>query len=99
MAHFVIYFRSVGKLKSMTPLVTYFRSEGELKSTSTYITSDCLHDTVTVHTFISTVLSHVKTEIPMIKKVVYFSDRAASQDLCHHTQDTKLVTEWHFFCH
>ena len=29
------------------------------------------HDTVTVHTFISVVLSHIKTEIPLIKKVVY----------------------------
>ena len=70
------------------------------------IVSDCLkHDTVTVHAFIATMLSHLKTVKPSIKKVVYFSDGAASQyknyknftNLQHHKQDFGLNAEWHFF--
>ena len=57
------------------------------------IIPDCLkYVTVTVHTFISVVLCHAKTVIPLIKKVIYFSDRTAYQyinlknytNLCYH---------------
>ena len=54
--------------------------------------SDCLkHDTVIVHTFISVVLSHVKTEIPLIKKVVYFSDGTA----CQYINFKNFPNLWH----
>ena len=79
----------------MTPLC-HIRNEERLKAMSCII-SDCIKwDTVTVHTFILVVLSRVKTEIPLIKKVVYFSDGAASHYLSYHKQDIKLGAEWHF---
>ena len=63
------------------------------------------HDTVTVHTFQTVVLKYLKERIPDLKKVIYFSDGAASQyknfknfaNLLHHSSDYGLDAEWNFF--
>ena len=79
---------------------------GKVKCLSMCVISDCLrHDTTTVHAFISNVLAHLKKELPIIKKVIYFSDGAASQyknynnfsNVCNHENDHGLKAEWHFF--
>ena len=68
--------------------------------------SDCLiHDTTTVHAFLTSVISYIRVELPFLKRLLYFSDGAASQynnfknltNLCHHHIDHGLDAEWHFF--
>jgi hypothetical protein len=59
---------------TLHPFVVYYRSEGELKCLNICIISDCLkHDTVTVHSFVSTMLTHLKTVLPFIQKIIYIS--------------------------
>jgi len=63
------------------------------------------HDTVTVHTFLRVLLSHLKQLQPDLRKVLYFSDGAASQyknyknfcNLLHHNDDFQAEAECHFF--
>ena len=68
--------------------------------------SDCLiHDTTTVHAFLTSVISYIRVELPFLKRLLYFSDGAANQyknfknltNLCHHHIDHGLDAEWHFF--
>ncbi|XP_071950769.1 uncharacterized protein [Antedon mediterranea] len=91
---------------TLHPFVIYYKENDELKSLSTCVISDSLkHETSTVHAFITTLLSHLKDVLPHIKKIVYFSDGAASQyknyknwtNICFHKKDHGLHAEWHFF--
>ena len=75
----------------------------KIKCTNIVIISDCMmHDTPTVHAFVSRLISYVKEELPGHNKLKYFSDGTASQykhfsNVCHHKSDYRLATEWHFF--
>ena len=91
---------------TLHPLVVYFRTEEELQFLNFCIISDCLkHDTTTVHAFISKLIPELRKKLPLIKKLIYFSDGAASQyknyknftNLCHHNHDHGLDAEWNFF--
>ena len=63
------------------------------------------HDTITVHAFITRLIEYLKEVKPECKKLIYFSDGAASQyknyknfvNLCHHQIDHSIQAEWHFF--
>ena len=84
------------------------------KAQSSYLTnlkenlsiSNCLkHDTTAVHAFQSKFVGHIKAILPSVKKLIYFSDGAASQyknyknlsNLCWHVRYHQLEAEWHFF--
>jgi len=91
---------------TLHPFAVYYRENETLKCLSFCIISDCMkHDTTTVHAFISVLLFHLKQILPVVKKVIYFSDGAASQyknyknfaNLCEHYADFNMEAEWHFF--
>jgi hypothetical protein len=91
---------------TLHPFVIYYISEDQLKCLNVCIISDCLkHDTITVHAFISAMVSHLKATLPSMNKIIYFSDGAASQyknyknfsNLCYHKSDHGLDAEWNFF--
>ena len=67
---------------------------------------DCKdHTTVTVFAFLKVVLKYLKTELPAVKKIHYFTDGCAGQyknknnfiHLCNHEDDFGLAAEWNFF--
>ena len=92
------------------PFVAYHRaSDGNAVSTvvplSFVIISDCLiHDTVSVHHFQKKLFTFLNERFP-VRKMIYFSDGAASQyknrknfsNLAHHEEDFGVPAEWHFF--
>ena len=57
------------------------KKSNELKYLSFCVLSDSLtHDVDAIHTFLSWILSKVKTQPPNLKMCIYFSDGATSQD-------------------
>ena len=92
---------------TLHPLVVYHASPNNiLEFLSICVVSDHQsHDQSAVHASLACALSFVKTKLPFIKKVLYFSDGAASQyktykaffNLCLHEQDHNLKAEWHLF--
>ena len=69
------------------------------------IISDCLHhNSAAVHLFQSHLVKYLLKKFGLPKKMIYFSDGAASQyknrknfiNLCHHEIDYKIKAEWHF---
>ena len=95
---------------TLHPFAVYYLQtdsmEKQLKCSSLCVISDALkHDTVAVYTFISTIMPFVKTLVPDLKKIYYFSDGAASQykncknvtNLMFHNSDFNIDAEWHFF--
>ena len=78
------------------PFVGYYIDTSEIRHLSYVIISECLnHDTTAVYLFQKCFMALLKRVIPAgqpIKKVIYFSDGAASQyknrknflNLCHH---------------
>ena len=75
---------------TLHPFCVYFKEAGDLKCLNMCVISDCMrHDTNTVHAFSTKALHLIKHDLPLINKVTYFSDGAASQNknfinLCHH---------------
>lgn len=88
------------------PFVAYFTHHKEERHISFVVISDCLqYDTVAVYLFQRKLIEFLKLALPfMLKKIVYFSDGAASQyknrknfiNLCHHYSDFAVEAEWHF---
>ena len=88
------------------PFVVYFMISGKLSHLSFVIISDCLHHgTVAVHLYQKKLIGFLKPRLPyQLKKIIYFSDGAASQyknrknfiNLCHHESDFGVDAEWHF---
>ena len=89
------------------PFVVYYRDTEKVGHLSFVAISDCLkHDTVAVHLFQKKLISVLKTRFPLqIKKMVYFSDGAASQyknrknfiNVCRPSLvDFGIPAEWHF---
>lgn len=91
------------------PMVVYSTPTGPsdaLRVQSYVMILDCLdHTTAAVATFQQLLLNELKSELPLLKRVHYFSDGAASQyknrknfaSLCHHKEDFNLDATWHFF--
>lgn len=91
---------------TLHPFVIYHKLAGKLEHFPICVVSDCLkHDTTTVHAFITSVVTYIKHEFPVIRKLLYFSDGAASQyknyknlsNLSNHHKDYGLDAEWNFF--
>jgi hypothetical protein len=92
---------------TLHPFVAYYKDkDNKLCHSSMCVISDHLqHSTVAVHCFQQTVLQYLKVLCPLMTKVLYFSDGAASQyknyknfaNLVSHQQDFSLDAEWHFF--
>ena len=91
---------------TLHPFCAYYKQDGSLKCLNICMISDCMrHDTNTVHAFVTKVLHYIKTKLPSINNILYFSDGAASQyknlknfiNLCHHKLDHGIKAEWHFF--
>ena len=88
------------------PFVIYYQQAGEEHHISYVIISDCMHhDTVAVYLFQKNLISFLKQELHTApKKIIYFSDGAASQyknrknfvNLCNHEADFGVKAEWHF---
>ena len=88
------------------PFVIYYRHSGEECHLSYVVISDCLyHDTVAVYLFQKRLITFLKQALPFsLKKILYFSDGAASQyknrknfiNLCNHEADFGIQAEWHF---
>ena len=89
------------------PFVVYYQHSNEEHHISFVVISDCLqHDTVAVHLFQRALITFLKSALPFadIKKIMYFSDGAASQyknrknfvNLCSHEADFGIKAEWHF---
>ena len=93
---------------TLHPFVAYFVDSGELRHLSYVIISDCLHhDTIAFYLFQKFFIAFLKkflSERSQPKKIIYFSDGAASQyknrknflNLCHHRNDFGIPAEWHF---
>ena len=88
------------------PFVIYYQQSGEERHISYVIISDCMHhDTVAVYLFQKNLITFLKQVLPTApKKIIYFSDGAASQyknrknfvNLCNHETDFSVKAEWHF---
>lgn len=100
----------VNKQATVHPFVFYYKDEDKLKSHSFCVISDYLeHNTTAVHTFQLKLTNYIKQYHPSIKKLIYFSDGAASQyknkknfiNISFHKEDFGFDVEWHFFasCH
>ena len=93
---------------TLHPFVAYYLDSEEVRHLSYVVISDCLHhDTVAVHLFQKSFIDFLKNFLPPTlhpKKIIYFSDGAASQyknrknflNLCHHKDDFGVAAEWHF---
>ena len=96
---------------TLLPFMAYMKNtDGSVFNVSLCVISNHMtHDTIAVHAFLRPVLLYLKTINPLLKKIVYWTDGAASQyknkknfaNLCCHEQDFGLAAEWHFFasCH
>lgn len=96
---------------TLLPFMAYMKNEnGSAFNVPICVISDhSTHDTLAVHAFLRPVLTYLKSINSLLKKVIYFTDGAASQytnkknfaNLCSHEADFGLMAEWHFFasCH
>ena len=92
---------------TLHPFVCYYRKSTELEHINLVVISDGLkHDTVAVYLFQRNLVKMRKNKINFeIKKLIYFSDGAASNyknyknfvNLCNHKADLGIDAEWHFF--
>ncbi|XP_071944232.1 uncharacterized protein [Antedon mediterranea] len=92
---------------TLHPFVAYYcLQDGTLEHINICIISDCReHTTVTVYAFLKVVIPYLKTKLPTMKKVHYFTDGCGGQyknkynfiNLCHHQEDFGLDAEWNFF--
>ena len=91
---------------TLHPIVVYVLQDEMMKCLSFCVISDCLkHDTTAAHAFLNPVVDYIKGSQMNVKKLVYFSDGAASQyknytnlsNLCRHEKYHDLQAEWHFF--
>ena len=65
---------------TLHPFVGYYKDEDILKHANFVSISECnIHDSVSVHLFITQFLSHIKEKLPMINKIIYYSDGRAAQ--------------------
>ena len=91
---------------TLHPFASYYQKEDSMCKLSLYVVSDCMrHNTVTVFAFQHAVIPYLKSEIPTLNLIHYFSDGAASQyknfknfaNLRYHKHDFGVSAEWIFF--
>ena len=89
------------------PVVCYYKNNaGKLVTTSLcFLSSELLHDTVTVYLIQCKTIHFLKNWIPELKFVEYFSDGCAAQynnrkcfyNLCLHEEELSVKAAWSFF--
>lgn len=70
-----------------------------------FISPDTKHSTAMVYTFLCSLIPHIKSFLPNITKIYYFSDGCAGQyknkynftNIYYHKKDFGVACEWHFF--
>jgi hypothetical protein len=70
-----------------------------------FLSPELKHNTVMVYTFLSVLIPYLKSLLPKISKIYYFSDGCAGQyknkfnfsNICFHKSDFGIECEWHFF--
>ena len=91
---------------TLHPVVIYYKSQGQLQHKSfCYMSDDRNHDTCFVYEVQKRLTSYIKTNLPRIEKLHYFSDGCGGQyknyknfmNLCLHFKDFRLKAEWIFF--
>lgn len=91
---------------TLHPVIIYFKKEGILKHKSYCIISDdMIHDVNMVYKIIEVVCNDIKTILPQIINIEYFSDGCAGQykncknmlNLCFHCEDFGFTAKWNFF--
>jgi len=89
------------------PFVAYYKENGEIVCTSYAVVSDYdKHNVSSVYAFQRELVKFLKEKVPgELRKVIYFSDGAASQyknkknviNISYHEKDFGVVAEWHYF--
>ena len=88
------------------PFVAYWREDGTQCHQSFCVMSDSTkHSTSTVHAFLTVLIPELKTRIPDLAKIHYFSDGCAGQyknrfnflNICQHESDFGVKCDWQFF--
>lgn len=90
------------------PFCVYFKKESgeDTCHRSLCVISDCMeHTTTAVYAFQKQLVLFIKSFIPNLKKILYFSDGCAGHyknrknfsNLCKHYDDFGVHAEWHFF--
>ncbi|KAK3916791.1 ARL14 effector protein [Frankliniella fusca] len=92
---------------TLHPFSSYYKnSNGELKVISFAVVSDYMkHHKNSVYAFQKEFINFIKSKIPNVKKIFYFSDGAAHQyknkynalTLSYHYEDFGIEAEWHYF--
>ncbi|KAJ8673070.1 hypothetical protein QAD02_004331 [Eretmocerus hayati] len=90
---------------TLVTVVLYYMKDSKLCHQSMVIMSDNLvHDTVAVHCIQKIITDWIKLHLPLIKKIIYFTDGAPQHfknrfnfsNLKYHKHDFQLEAEWHF---
>ena len=90
---------------TLHPFVVYYKLNDILKNKCYCVICNCMHhDTISVHVFLSKLLTELKTFLSF-ELIHYFSDGSAAQyknfknfmNLCHHYTDYGIRAEWNFF--
>lgn len=87
------------------PCCVYYKERDELKTESIIIISESLkHNVEAVYQFQHVIVKHIENRM-QVKKIIFFSDGAASQyknkknflNLCMFKKEFGIDAEWHFF--
>ena len=93
------------------PFVAYYKSYTDvpkIEHINFVVISDTLtYDTAAVYLFQKHLIEFLCEQNILVSKVMYFSDKAASQyknkknflNSVNHNDDFEMPAEWHFFCH
>lgn len=94
------------KQVTLHPFAIYYKDENlETKYQSLLIIAESLEHTYeAVHQFKKELFKYLNENLPMIKKIYFSSDGAASQyknkknfhELCQHKKNDNFIVEWHF---
>ena len=92
---------------TLHPVVVYYRNnDGVLNHLSLcFISDDNTHDTAFVYQVQKMMIDHIRTVLPHVTKILYFSDGCGGQyknyknfiNLCLHKEDFGISAEWVFF--
>jgi hypothetical protein len=91
---------------SLHPFVCYYILNGEEHHFCFVVISDIMHhDTVAVYLYQTMFINHLKTKLPNINKIFYFTDGAPSQyknrknfaNICNHYADFNIEVVWNYF--
>jgi hypothetical protein len=91
---------------TLHPFLAYVNIDDKIVPYSMCVFSDSFnHDSTSVNSFLIPVISYVKSIVPQVDVIKYFTDGAASQyknyknfaNLLHHGEDFGMRAEWNFF--